>query len=555
MDQFGLTGGNIRMSQLAAGRPFYETTWLAAGSVILFLIFLGTVLPLMIMVTILATNRIRGNAVMVLIAGWLQRTTAIVLKSLIRRIPKPIRWIMIGIASCLTVLAALVFYATTINFGGSHVIVSGGGGPPPVPQTLLQERLSKDEQALDKGVLTYPALPTLKTGLPTNLTVTVMDAGKSPQGSKTITRIASLFGTVVYPRDVPTGGIVGLRLTCTANLYCQALSSVKQAVVGVGASQTWSWNLTPLGSEPMSATITASTYDGTTDTVLNEEIIPISLKVEKGPWWAAINDWWHAVTSFATTTAGLITTVGGAVAVMAGGIEWVRRKRSKSASNRPKRKTSHDNKRSSGRHRRGQGLDKTKAEKQAEISNSEASPACLNNLAATPPRARLRSYSGALLWLALGWVIVIAAVAIAGIVKFELVKSESPSHSGTAHIVVTPTMIGSYTRSVDLERQANMAQLRVEVIKMSSGQASDVVSAVYESDSSEGRQQRTDHPIHRRSPGQRRPGRVDQQLHAEVPRRPRGQRGFAGRRGGMRAGGRRVERRGPMCLVRQRHLR
>ena len=449
----------------------------------LFLIFLGTVLPLMIIVTILATNRIRENTVIVLIAGWLQRTTAIVLKSSIRRIPKPIRWIMVGIASCLIVFAALIFYTATINFGGSNVI--SGGGSSPVPQTLLQQRLSKDEQAFDKGVLTFSALPTLKAGLPTTLTVTVTDAGKSPQGSKTITRIESLMGTVVYPRNVPTGGIIGLRLTCTAKLYCQALSSVKQAVVGVGTSQTWSWNLTPLGSEPMSATITASTYDGTTDTVLNEEIIPISLKVEKGPWWAAINDWWHAVTSFATTTAGLITTIGGAVAVMAGGIKWVRRKRSKSASNRPKQRTSHDNRRSSGRHRHGQGLNKTKAERQAEISSSKVSPTCINHQAATPPRARLKSYSGALLWLALGWVIVIAATAIGSIVKFEIVKFESPSHTSTAHIVVTPTTIGSYTHSVDLERQLNVAQLHAEIIKMSSGQASDVVSAVYESDSSE----------------------------------------------------------------------
>lgn len=235
----------------------------------------------------------------------------------------------------------------------------------------------------------------------------------------------------------------------------------------------------------MSATITASTYDGTTDTVLNEEIIPISLKVEKGPWWAAINDWWHAVTSFATTTAGLITTIGGAVAVMAGGIKWVRRKRSKNASNRPKRRTSHDNRRSSGRHRHGQGLNKTKAERQAEISSSKASPTCINHQAATPPRARLKSYSGALLWLALGWVIVIAAAAIVSIAKFEIVKFESPSHTSTAHIVVTPTTIGSYTHSVDLERQLNVAKLHAEIIKMSSGQASDVVSAVYESDSSE----------------------------------------------------------------------
>jgi hypothetical protein len=83
------------------------------------------------------------------------------------------------------------------------------------------------------------------------------------------------------------------------------------------------------------------------------------------------------------------------------------------------------------------------------------------------------------LWLALGGVVVVAAAAITGIIKFEF-----PSHSGPAHVMGTPNAIGSFARTVDLERQTNVAQLRDEVIKMSSGQASHVVSAVYESGNS-----------------------------------------------------------------------
>ena len=83
------------------------------------------------------------------------------------------------------------------------------------------------------------------------------------------------------------------------------------------------------------------------------------------------------------------------------------------------------------------------------------------------------------LWLGLGGVIVLAAAAIAGIIKFEL-----PSHSGPAHTMVTPAKIGAYARTVDLEHQADVAALREKVIKMSSGQASRVVSAVYESGNS-----------------------------------------------------------------------
>jgi hypothetical protein len=83
------------------------------------------------------------------------------------------------------------------------------------------------------------------------------------------------------------------------------------------------------------------------------------------------------------------------------------------------------------------------------------------------------------LWLALGGVVVVAAAAITGIIKFEF-----PSHGGPAHVMGTPASIGTFARTVDLERQTNVAQLRNEVIKMSAGQASRVVSAVYESGNS-----------------------------------------------------------------------
>ena len=83
------------------------------------------------------------------------------------------------------------------------------------------------------------------------------------------------------------------------------------------------------------------------------------------------------------------------------------------------------------------------------------------------------------LWLGLGGVVIVAAAAITGIIKFEF-----PSHSEPAHTMVTPTKIGAYARTVDLEHQADVAALKEKVIKMSSGQASRVVSAVYESGNS-----------------------------------------------------------------------
>jgi hypothetical protein len=83
------------------------------------------------------------------------------------------------------------------------------------------------------------------------------------------------------------------------------------------------------------------------------------------------------------------------------------------------------------------------------------------------------------LWLALGAVLVVAAAAIFAIIKFEF-----PTQSGPTHTMVIPPKIGTYVRTVDLERQANVAELRSEVIKMSGGKATGVVSAVYESGNS-----------------------------------------------------------------------
>jgi hypothetical protein len=80
------------------------------------------------------------------------------------------------------------------------------------------------------------------------------------------------------------------------------------------------------------------------------------------------------------------------------------------------------------------------------------------------------------LWLALGGVVVTAAAAITGIIKFEF-----PSHGGPVHTMAVPDKIGSYLRAPNLERSTKVGQLPGEIIKESGGQASGVVSAEYES--------------------------------------------------------------------------
>ena len=120
-------------------------------------------------------------------------------------------------------------------------------------------------------------------------------------------------------------------------------------------------------------------------------------------------------------------------------------------------------------------------DRQAEFNRADARQAAASRQTAAKRsigRRRGRSNDHRL-WLGLGGVVIVAAAAIAGIIKFEF-----PSHSGPAHVMVTPAKIGTYARTVDLERQVGLSQLRDEVIKMSSGQASGVVSAVYESGNS-----------------------------------------------------------------------
>jgi hypothetical protein len=114
-------------------------------------------------------------------------------------------------------------------------------------------------------------------------------------------------------------------------------------------------------------------------------------------------------------------------------------------------------------------------DREAEFERADA-----KQTAARRRTGRRRGRSGdRRLWLGLGGVILVAAAAITGIIRYEF-----PSHSGPAHAMATPDKIGSYARTVNLENQADVAALRQKVISMSSGQASHVVSAVYESGNS-----------------------------------------------------------------------
>jgi hypothetical protein len=77
--------------------------------------------------------------------------------------------------------------------------------------------------------------------------------------------------------------------------------------------------------------------------------------------------------------------------------------------------------------------------------------------------------------LAIGLIVILAAGAAAA-VKLKLI----PRSSGWSHELAVPSQLGSYVRRPQLEQQMNAKSLQQQVIAKSAGQASHVVSAVYE---------------------------------------------------------------------------
>jgi pentapeptide repeat protein len=116
-------------------------------------------------------------------------------------------------------------------------------------------------------------------------------------------------------------------------------------------------------------------------------------------------------------------------------------------------------------------------DREAEFKRAAAKQAAAAKRQAGRRRGRSNDHR---LWLGLGAVVVVAAAAIGGIVKFEF-----GSHaSGPAHELVAPAALGDYTRTKNVERQADVDGLKRKLIKATGGQATGFVTAVYESGNS-----------------------------------------------------------------------
>ena len=73
-------------------------------------------------------------------------------------------------------------------------------------------------------------------------------------------------------------------------------------------------------------------------------------------------------------------------------------------------------------------------------------------------------------------VLVVVVVAAGAVAALKFVSRGS----GRSHLLVAPSRLGSYVRRPQLEQQMNARALQQQVIAKSAGQASHVVSAVYE---------------------------------------------------------------------------
>jgi hypothetical protein len=84
------------------------------------------------------------------------------------------------------------------------------------------------------------------------------------------------------------------------------------------------------------------------------------------------------------------------------------------------------------------------------------------------------------------WIWAAAAGAVTLIALLTVALATGLIGGGPRHVLSIPAKLGSYDRRPQLEQQMNARQLQQQVIARSAGQASHVVSAVYENNSTSG---------------------------------------------------------------------
>ena len=83
----------------------------------------------------------------------------------------------------------------------------------------------------------------------------------------------------VFEQNVPTGGIVGVRIVGCENLTCESLSSPEQPVLYQGDEAEWLWDITAGAPGSAEIRLRIDTYDKGSQQVLSEEILRVNITV------------------------------------------------------------------------------------------------------------------------------------------------------------------------------------------------------------------------------------------------------------------------------------
>jgi len=177
--------------------------------------------------------------------------------------------------------AALSIGVLTAACGSASV-----GGAPPVnipptnpvlqsptasPSVLASQdadgmRLADNDGQLDRGMLTFTPLTTVRAGVGVAFHVTVTDVGRGAE----LTSVPTLYGNqAVDPNDVPAAAEITVQLVCADGLTCQSQTADGSQYVSPGHRGNWTWRLTAQSPGPALIGIIAVSYERGGDAFLH----------------------------------------------------------------------------------------------------------------------------------------------------------------------------------------------------------------------------------------------------------------------------------------------
>jgi hypothetical protein len=153
----------------------------------------------------------------------------------------------------------------------------------------------------------------------------VTDIGKkSPKQDTPALEMSKRTGLVVYPKDVPTGGYVAVRIKSCLNLSCDSQSSARRLVEPHQFAQ-WYWRVSATAPGPALISLKVDTYKESSAEVLSEEIVLVNVKVRASSHYTPTAS--PTSTQLAVTGGGssngvtiMVAVIGGVFAVIAA---WV----------------------------------------------------------------------------------------------------------------------------------------------------------------------------------------------------------------------------------------